>query len=170
MSLRTIWSLSALLGLAAVLVSCAPAAIGSSASNPYPASAGSASLERGGTVYVRVDYPLQRFELEPTDLAASMWVPSGYDSEIGDVSGQFTLADKRIADGWQFELLLMRAERSTERGTGAFDASRTVYSMWAVYEVTAPEEAIPGPYRMRGTVRARGGGEQDVSFLVELRP
>lgn len=156
--------------LALVLVGCAPAAIGTSSGNPYPASAGSATVRRGETVYVRVDYPLERFGLEPADLRPAMWVPSGYDSQIGDVSGQFSLGDLRIAEGWQFELFLMRAERSTERGSGAFDANRTVYSMWAVFEVTAPDDAIPGPYRMRGTLRARGGGEQDVSLMVELEP
>lgn len=127
-------------------------------------------MKRGDTVYVRVEYPLASFGLEPADLRPAMWVPSGYDSEIGEVTGQFSLTDLRIADGWQLELLYMRAERSSERGSGAFDADRTVYSMWAVFAVTAPEEAIPGPYRLRGTLSTRAGGEQDVSLMVELNP
>lgn len=164
---RRLWLLAfVVLGLTA----CAPAAVGTSANNPYPATAGTASVRRGETVFIRVDYPLQRFDLAPADLKPSLWVPSGYDSEIGDVTGQFGLVDVRVADSWQFELLVVRIERSSERGSGAFDADRTVYSMWAVYEATAPEEAIPGPYRLRGTLRARGAGEQNVSLQVELRP
>lgn len=155
-----------LLGLSA----CAPAAIGTSSNNPYPATAGTASVKRGETVYLRVDYALGRFDLAPADLRPSLWVPSGYDSEIGDVTGQFALRDVRVADGWQFELLMARVERSSERGSGAFDADRTVYSLWAVYEATAPEQGIPGPYRLRGTLSARGAGEQSVALQVELRP
>lgn len=153
-----------------LLAACAPAALGTSSGNPFPAAAGSASVKRGETIYVRIDFPLAGFDLAPSGLRPAMWVPSGYDSEIGDVTGQFSLGELRIAEGWQLRLLLMRAERSSERGSGAFDADRTVYSMWAVFEVTAPEEAIPGPYRLRGTLRERGGGEQSVSFMVELKP
>lgn len=164
---RTIAKIAA---LALLLAACAPAAVGTSSGNPYPASAGSPTVKRGDSVYVRVDYPLDRLGLGPADLRPAMWVPSGYDSEIGDLTGQFSLGELRIAEGWQFELHLVRAERSSESGSGAFDADRTVYSLWAVYEVTAPQEAIPGPYRMRGVLSARGGGEQDVSFQVELVP
>ncbi|HZJ08504.1 MAG TPA: hypothetical protein VFD39_02305, partial [Trueperaceae bacterium] len=70
-----------------LLSACAPAAVGSSSGNPYPASAGSVTIRRGETAYVRVDYPLERFGLEPSDLRPAMWVPSGYDSELGDVTG-----------------------------------------------------------------------------------
>lgn len=152
------------------LAACAPAAVGTTSSNPYPSSAGTATVKRGQTVYLRVDYPLERFGLAPADLRPALWVPSGYSSELGDVTGQFGLTDLRVAEGWQFDLQVMRVERSSERGSGAFDADRTVYTMWAVFEATAPEQAIPGPYRLRGTLQARGGGQQSVALLVDLRP
>lgn len=164
---RTLASLAAALLL---LSSCAPGAVGSSSGNPFPASAGSPKVKRGEAVYVRVDYPLDRLDLAPSDLRPAMWVPSGYDSEIGDLSGQFALTDLRVPEGWQFKLQQVRAERSSQRGSGAFDSPRTVYSLWVVYEVVAPQEAIPGPYRMRGVLRARGGGEDNVTIQVELVP
>ena len=163
-------SFAFVIAVALLLVACAPGAVGTSSGNPFPASAGSPTVKRGESVYVRVDYPMARLDLAPSDLRPAMWVPSGYDSEIGDVTGQFGLRDLRIAEGWEFELLQVRAERSSQRGSGAFDAPRTVYSLWAVYRIASPADAIPGPYRMRGVLSARGGGQQDVSIQVELTP
>jgi hypothetical protein len=158
----------AVLAALAVLSSCAPAALGSSASNPYPAAGGVPQLSEGETIYVRVDHALADLDLAPRDLQPSLWVPSGYDSEVGDLTGQFALAADRVPEGWTFRLHMVRVERSSERGSGASDDSRAVYAMWAVYEVTAPAEAIPGPYRFRGTLRARGAGEAPVTVNVEL--
>lgn len=156
--------------LALLVTACAPTATGSAANTPLLAGAGDLAVKRGSTVYVRVDYQLSDFGLKPSDLRASLWVPSGYDSEVGDVTSQFGLVDLRIADGWQFSLLQMRAERASVRGSGAFDAGRTEFSLWAVYRIDAAPAAIPGPYRMRGTLNARGAGSQGVSLTVEATP
>lgn len=153
-----------------VLGACAPATSGSAANVPLLASAGPLSVKRGSTVYVRVDYQLTDFGMRPADLNASLWVPSGYASDIGDVSTQFGLVDQRVADGWRFTLTQVRAERESVRGSGAFDDARTVYSLYAVYRVDAPDSAIPGPYRLRGTLNARGAGSQSVALTVEATP
>lgn len=164
----------ALLGLVAVLAllvtACAPATAGSAANVPVMASAGPAIVTLGSSVYVRVDYSLTDFGLRPGDLRASLWVPGGYDSEIGDVSNQFGLVDLRVADDWRFSLVTVRAQRRTVAGSGAFDANRTEYSLMAVYRVDAPAGAVPGPYRFRAELRARGAGAQSVTINVDARP
>lgn len=162
--------LSVALLVALLLTACAPAASGSAANVPLLASSGTLTIKRGSTVYVRVDYQLTDFGMRPGDLNAALWVPSGYAAEVGDVSTQFGLVDQRVADGWRFTLTQVRAERESVRGSGAFDANRTVYSLYAVYRVDAPGDAIPGPYRLRGTLNARGAGSQSVSLTVEATP
>lgn len=157
---------AALLALAA----CAPAALGGSASNPFPATGGAPKVSAGSTVYVRLEHSLAELGLQPRDLRPALWVPSGYDSEVGDVTPDFALAAERVPEGWVFRLSVVRVERSSERGSGAFDSPRTVYALWAVYEVSAPADAIPGPYRFRGVLRARGGREVPVRLDVEVVP
>lgn len=156
--------------LAMLVSACAPTASGAAANSPLLASAGGLSVKRGQTVYVRVDYQLADFGLTPADLQASLWVPSGYDSEVGDVSRQFGLIDVSSAQGWNFTLLQMRAERESVRGSGAFDASRTEFKLWAIFRIDAAPDAIPGPYRLRGTLNARGAGSQSVSLTVAATP
>jgi len=155
---------AALLAVAA----CAPAALGGSASNPFPATGGAPKVSAGSTVYVRLEHSLAELGLQPRDLRPALWVPSGYDSEMGDVTPQFGLDVSSAPQGWTFRLSLVRAERSSERGSGAFDSPRTVYALWSVYEVTAPPDALPGPYRFRGTLNARDGGAVPVRFDVEV--
>jgi len=166
--MRHLAPIAAALAVAVALGGCAPAALGSSASNPFPAAGGTPTLRGGETIYVRLDHALDDLDLEPPDLQPALWVPSGYDSEVGDLSGQFALDVERVPDGWSFGLRLVRAERSSERGSGMSAAPRTVYALWSVYEITAPEGAIPGPYRFRGTLRAREGGEVPVRLDVEI--
>lgn len=161
------FAVAALLG---ALSACAPSALGGSATNPFPAAGGTPTLRAGETIFVRLDHSLNDLGIAPRDLRPALWVPSGYDSEVGDVTSQFGLAPDRVPDGWTFDLRMARVERSSERGSGASDASRTVYALWGVYEVTAPEGAIPGPYRLRGGLRARGGNEVPVRIDVEVLP
>jgi len=168
--MKTRLLLGAVVALSLLVSSCAPSATGSAANVPLAASAGELPVKRGSTVYVRVDYQLADFGLKPSDLRASLWIPSGYASEVGDVSSQFGLVEPRMADGWQFELWQMRAERKSVRGSGAFDATKTEYSLWAIFRIEAAPEAIPGPYRLRGTLTARGAGSQSVSLTVEAQP
>lgn len=164
---RLAW-LVVVLTLLAALGACAPAALGSSASNPFPAAGGVPRLRPGETIFVRLDHSLADFRLPASSLQPPLWVPSGYDSELGDVTGQFGLAPDRVPNGWGFGLSVVRVERSSERGSGRSDAPRTVYALWSVYEVTAPPDALPGPYRFRGTLNARDGGAVPVRFDVEV--
>ena len=162
--------IGAVAALTLLVAACAPTTAGSSANAPVLATAGAAPVELGSAVYVRVDYDLSDFGLSPSDLRASLWVPSGYDSEVGDVSTQFGLVEPRVAEGWNFSLVTVRAERRSIRGSGAFDANRTEFSLMAVFRVEAPNDAIPGPYRFRADLRARGAGSQSVTINVEARP
>ncbi len=166
--MRKIAWLIAATALGVIVTSCAPSVLGGSAGNPYPAVGGTPVVEGGQTIYVRVDHALSDLGLAPPDLRPAMWVPSGYDSELGEVSGQFGFEPERVPDGWDLRLHSVRVERSSQRGSGSSSDSRTVYALWAVYEVTAPRDAIPGPYRLRGALRARGGGEVPVRLDVEL--
>ncbi len=97
-----------------------------------------------------------------------MWVPSGYQSEVGDVTSYFGLHDVRGATGWQIELARMRLERSTvtEASSGA---SSQIRDLWAEIRVVVPEDAIAGIYRVRGEIQARGGQTQPVTFSIEVR-
>lgn len=162
--------MAAALALTLVVSACAPTTAGSAANAPLMASAGAAAVTPGSSVYVRVDYSLTDFGLKPADLRASLWVPSGYDSEVGDVSSQFGLVNLRVPDDWRFSLVNVRAERSTVAGSGAFDANRTVFSLMAVFRVDAPDDLIPGPYRFRADLQARGAGGQSVTINVDARP
>ena len=156
--------------LALVVSACAPTTAGSAANAPLMASAGPAAVTPGSSVYVQLDYLLSDFGLNPGDLRASLWVPSGYDSEVGDVSSQFGLVDLRVPDDWRFSLVNVRAERKTVAGSGAFDANRTAFSLMAVFRVDAPADFIPGPYRFRADLQARGAGAQSVTINVDARP
>lgn len=153
-----------------LLVSCAPTTAGTGANVPLLVTDGGLTVKRGTSLYVRINYVPTDFAMKPTDLRASLWVPSGYASDIGDVGAQFALVDTRIAEGWGLRLDLMRAERRSVRGSGAFDDPKTEYTLFAVFRVDAPAGAVPGPYRMRGSLTARGYGSQDVAFTVEVTP
>lgn len=161
------WPFAAAL-TALLLSSCAPSVLGGSANNPFPAAGGVPHVSGGQTIYLRADHSLADFGLEPSALEPALWVPSGYSSELGDVTGQFGFTADRVPDGWGFRLQAVRVERSAQSGSGSSAAGRTVYALWAVYEVTAPTDGIPGPYRFRGALRARGGGEVPVRLSVEL--
>lgn len=151
---------------ALVLTACAPAA-GSSAATAVPAGSGPIPAAPGQTVFVRVDYTLQGFGLEEGDLRPNMWVPSGYASEVGDVTSSFALHDVQGATGWQIGLARMRLERTVERTASNGTTSR-ILDLWAEIRVQVPEDAIPGVYRVRGTIQSRGGVTQPVVFQVDV--
>src|SRR5690554_1468395 len=156
-----------ILVVALLLSACAPAA-GSQSSVAIPSGAGPIPAEQGQTLYVRIDYALADFDVNAADLRPPMWVPSGYQSEVGDVTSYFGLHDVRGATGWQIELARMRLERSTvtEASSGA---SSQIRDLWAEIRVVVPEDAIAGIYRVRGEIQARGGQTQPVTFSIEVR-
>ncbi|SRR5690554_184713 len=165
---RPVVAAASLLFVAAVLLSaCAPAA-GSQSSVAIPAADGPITAERGQTLYVRLDYTLAGFGLNETDLRPPMWVPSGYASEVGDVTSHFGLHDLRGATGWQIELSRMRLERSTVTSASS-GATSTIRDLWAEVRVVVPEDAIAGIYRVRGEIQARGGRTQPATFSIEVR-
>lgn len=154
----------ALLSLAvvALLAACAPSAAGSVA-NPFVAAEGGVFVKRGETIVVRVDFAVDQFGIDGRDLPAAMWVPAGANAEIGDVTGGFHMTDVRVAAGWDLRLLQMRAERRSV-------ASGVRYRLWALFEVRTDSASVPGPYRVRATLEADGGGSAPVAFAVDTRP
>src|SRR5690554_3234728 len=153
--------------LLALLAACAPAA--GSSGRPIDASAGPAPAARGADLLVRVDLSLADFGLTERDLTPSLWVPSGFASEVGDVSAYFGLHDVTLPPGWSIDLSQVKAERrsSTRASTGASSVS---YSLWAEVLVRVAEDAIPGVYRVRGTLQARGGATKQIGFRVDVAP
>lgn len=100
-------------------------------------------------------------------MKAAMWVPSGYNSEVGDVSIYFALRDVQGASGWQIDLSRMRLQRTTVTNQ-SFGTSSVLRELWAEIKVEVPEGAIPGVYRVRGTIEARGGATQAVTFRIDV--
>lgn len=158
---------AALLALAALLLAACAPATGSQSSVAVSASSGPIRAQTGQTLFVRQDYNLTDFRLQESDLNAAMWVPSGYNSEVGDVSIYFSLRDVQGASGWQIELSRMRLQRTTVTNP-SFGTSSVVRDMWVEIRVVVPADAIPGVYRVRGTIEARGGATRPVEFRVEV--
>ncbi len=151
---------------ALLLAACAPAA-GVQSSAPVRVGTSAIPAKVGQTLYVRVDYSLGDFRLDESDLRATMWVPSGYNSEVGDVSMYFGLLDVQGATGWQIGLSRMRLQRTTVTSQ-SFGTTSVLRDLWAEIKVAVPNDAIPGVYRVRGTIEARGGATQPVTFRIDV--
>ena len=156
--------LAAVLTLA--LAACAPATGGQS-SAAVRAGDQPIRVQRGQTVFVRIDYTLDEFGVKEEDLRSAMWVPSGYASETGDVTVYFSLHDVQGASGWQIDLSRFRLKRSTVTNT-SFDTTSVVRETWAEIRVMVPEDAIGGVYRVRGSIEARGGKSRPLAFRIEV--
>lgn len=143
------------------LSACAPGAVGTTG-NPFVAAEGGIHVRRGEAVVVRVDFTVDQFGIDGRDLSAAMWVPAGANAEIGDVSSSFWLSEVRVAQEWELRLLQMRAER---RSVGA----GVRYRLWGLFEVSTSPSSVPGDYRVRATLNARGASVP-VSFTVDTRP
>lgn len=160
--------LAALLALAVLLGACAPAASGSSGNTPVVPGPAGVAVEQGGTYYLRFDLDMDQLGLKPRDLQAALWVPSGYASEVGDVTSMFGLHDARVVDGWGTQLLQVKAERSTVTTSVSFNQTRVDYALWAVVKVTVPTGIVPGPYRFRGTLQVRSGATTPLAATLNV--
>ncbi len=125
-------------------------------------------MAQGNTYYLRFDLSLEQFGLAPRDLQAALWVPSGYASDVGDVTSMFGLNDVRAAENWTVELVQVKAQRSTVTTSASFNQSRIDYSMWAVVKVVVPTGIVPGPYRVRGTLQVRSGATAPLSATLNI--
>ncbi len=157
------------LAAALLLSSCAPTTAGSQAGSPLRVTGSPVKVQQGSTVYFRVDYSLDAFGLKPRDVTPTLWIPSGYSSEVGDVVGSFSLTDLKVAAGWQVELAQMKIEHSTSVSSSS-DTSTTVTALWAVVKVKVPTDIVPGVYRVRGTIQARNGDSQPLALQVDVAP
>lgn len=153
--------------LLVAVAACAPAA-GSQGSTAIRAGRTPVPASGGQTIYVRVDYSLDDFRLNEGDLVPALWVPSGHSSARGDVSPSFALHDVQGASGWDISLSQMKIERITQRAV-SFGTESTFYELWAEVRVIIPADPIPGVYRVRGTIQARGGVSRPMQFSVEIR-
>ncbi len=156
-----------LLALALLVAACAPAAGGSSGA-AIRAGSEAIPVQRGQTVFVRVDSSLAAFGITEQDLRATTWVPTGVRSQVGDVTSQFGLRDVEGATGWQIDLSRMRVERSTVNNPVNATTSHVV-DLWAELRVEVPADAIAGVYRVRAVLEMRGGGRQSVTFRLDVR-
>jgi len=152
----------------AALSACAPTVAGTTSSAPIAAGSSAIPVEQGTTYYLRFDYSLEQFDMEPRDVVVSLWVPSGYASDVGDASNIFALHDVRLAEGWTAELLQVKAERTRVTTSASFDQSRVDYRLWAVVKVVVPDGIVPGPYRLRATLQARSGKTAPVSATLQV--
>ncbi|HRQ11024.1 MAG: hypothetical protein WC972_05320 [Trueperaceae bacterium] len=152
----------------AALSACAPAVAGTTSSAPIAAGASAIPVEQGNTYYLRFDYTLDQFDMKPKDVTVSLWVPSGYASDVGDATNMFALHDVRVAEGWTAELLQVKAERTNVTTSASFGESRVDYRLWAVLKVVVPDGIVPGPYRLRGTLQARSGKTAPVSATLQV--
>src|SRR5690606_32493652 len=132
--------------LALSMAACAPAVTGATPTRPIVVADGMVPAQRGNVVYLRLEYALTDFDLEPADVRPVLWVPSGYASETGDVSSDFALHDVRVAEGWQVELHQMRADRRSVAGA-PFESDSVEYTLSALLRVNIPDGIVPGPYR-----------------------
>jgi hypothetical protein len=164
---RISWIVATFLGL--VMTSCAPAVSGTTPTQPIVVGDDMVSVRRGNVVYLRLEYALDDFDMESRDVRPVLWVPSGYASETGDVSSDFALRDVRVAEGWQVELHQMRADRRSVAGA-PFESDRVEYELSALLRVSIPDGIVPGPYRVRGTLQARGGAAVSVSIRLDVQP
>lgn len=153
-----------------LLAACAPTTAGRASSSPITVGTEPVPVRQGETVYLRLDYGLDDFDLEPNSLTPALWVPSGYSSEVGEVTTYFALDDVDVAEGWTVELLQAKLERRVTVTSASFNTTSTSRSLWAVLEVSVPDDIVPGVYRVRGTLRARGGGNQPVAFRLDVAP
>lgn len=160
-------ALALLLAVATLAAACAPAT-GRQSSAPIRAGNTPIVAKGGETIHVRVDYSLEAFGLQESDLTPAIWVPSGYSSEMGDVTAYFGLNNVQGATGWNISLSQVLVERISTR-MESFGTSTTRYELWAEIRVGIPEEPIPGVYRVRGTLQARGGATRPLAFSVEVR-
>lgn len=154
---------------ALLLTACAPTTSGSQAGAPISVGGAPVPVQQGATVYLRVDYSLAAFGLKFGDLSPTLWIPSGYSSEVGNVEGSFALTDLNAAPGWEVELAQMKLEHSTSVSTSS-DRTSTATALWAVVKVTVPTDIVPGVYRVRGTIQARNGGSQPLALQLEVAP
>ena len=156
-----------LLALALLVAACAPAA-GSSSGAAIRAGSEAIVVQRGQTVYVRVDSSLTAFGITEQDLNVRTWVPTGVRSQVGDVTLQFGLRDVEGATGWQIDLSRMRIERSIDNNPVQGTTS-SIVDLWAELKVEVPVDAIAGVYRVRAVLEMRGGGQQSVTFRLDVR-
>lgn len=147
-------ALTSALLLTLLLVACAPAA-GSTSLTPVVAKAGEAKVSEGGVTYVQVDHSLDDFDLTPKDLRTDMWIPSGVNSNTARVTPDFVLKEVDVPTGWTFDVAVVQVERKFTPDSPRTDDGVTTYSLAVVYRVEVPERAIPGTYRVRGTLSSR---------------
>ena len=152
-----------------LLASCAPTTAGSQAGAPLRAGGAPLAVQQGSTVYVRVDYSLEAFGLKPGDLSPTLWIPSGYSSEVGNVEGSFALNDLNIAPGWEAELAQMKLEHTTSVSPSSNTKSAAT-ALWAVVKITVPTDIVPGVYRVRGNIQARNGTSQPLALQFDVAP
>jgi hypothetical protein len=148
-SLRRLWPL---LVLGALLAGCAPAALGTSPTNPFPIASQDIATTPGGRLYVKIPYTFADFGIDPTKLTGMLWVPSGYNSETAVVTSTFSLTNVQVPEGWRMTVAQVQATRVHLAPLRSIDKGSTQYSLMVVLEIHAKPEAVSGPYHLSASM------------------
>lgn len=141
---RRLFPLVAIVGL---LAGCAPAVLGSTA-NPYPMGSQSISAAPGKRLYVEAHFTFADFNIDPTTLTGSMWVPSGYDAASAALTPRFSLGQERVPTGWTMSLVQVMATRTYVAPSRTIDKGTLTYTLRALIAITPKESAVAGPYHL----------------------
>lgn len=161
--LRRLWPL---LLLGALLAGCAPAALGTSPTNPFPIASQDIATTPGGTLYVKIPYTFADFSIDPTKLTGMLWVPSGYNSETAVVTSRFDLSGVQVPQGWRLTVAQVQATRVHVAPARTIDYGSTQYTLLAVLEITAKPEAVSGLYHLHASLTYQ---KQSQAIDVNLR-
>ena len=142
--------------LAAALVACAPALVGSRSAPVDLARDRSVVTSAGSAVYARTSYPSGAFGFAAGAFADRMAVPVGVDGSGIRVTSAFELVDIVAPEGWTWRVddvwSVARAGRPP-----SFDVT---------LRLDVPANARMGGQQLRGTLLARTTGAREPLALV----
>lgn len=161
--LRRLWPLLVLGGL---LAGCAPTAMGTAPTNPFPITSQDIATTPGGQLYVKIDYTFADFGIDPTKMTGMLWVPSGYNSDTAVVTSRFDLTDVQVPEGWQMTVAQVQATRVNMAPLRSIDKGSTEYSLMIVLEIHAKPEAVAGQYHLSASMTYQ---KTSKAFQVNLK-
>jgi hypothetical protein len=157
------------LPLALLLAACAPAVSGSSVRDALVVRGGeTVELERGREYFLRLDFTLADFGIQPSSLSGSFWIPAGVNEESASLSTRFAMRQPRVPFGWMLELADVRGYRTTETRYGR-ETGEVSYRISPVLHLRIPEDAELGVSTLRAEMAMRGGTPRNVELQVRVR-
>ena len=160
--------IAVLVVLALALAACAPAVRGSTAGAPLNVVPGeTVELEQGQEVFLRYTLPLSHFDLAPSNLGGSFWIPAGVDAESTNLANSFTLNQVMAPANWQVELSQVRALRTASQSSGR--NAGPVYEVTLTIRLAVAADAQLGMQTVRLELAPRSGSAQWLEIPVRVR-